>query len=861
MKTIEKISKLIVKKEALYGLGILLFFAFRAPIESFLNRTFVKYLFGTLETKWYNDITFFLVAMSAILLTVSKFRKYTPSRNLTVIMSTGVIIYSIYRITGIGWEFTPLSLLSRIKYFDILFVFIVCQFLLFIKKNNIRQDETNSFYEDQPVGENGVDELGYTDYAEQLGRKILSSHFNKAFAIGINGKWGLGKTSFIDLIKRNVKGDNILEVDFNPWNSHSPESIIKDFFETVQQIIYPYHSSLSRLLIKYSNKLVTLNRNVVAQTIQTTVAAFTGFDSVIKLYDEINTALIQIDKKIVVYIDDLDRLDKNEIIEVIRLIRNTANFHNTYFIVTYDRNYVINALRQHNPHKQEVFLEKIFQIEVTLPYFNKDILRYKLAEKLKEKLPKSIHFTIDEEVIGTPSSVPEFLNDWLDSMRDVTRLANTLSLNFIKLVGEVDFNDFMRMELLRLKYPSVYELLFRNTPAFLETSSDDRQGKQHFHLIRIDTEQNTATSTAGIDNRTCLEKYLTDYHSELSIPQNDISKIVDFVDGVFGGQLSFLSASKSHLTIVYPSNFYRYFAYNLLESNLSEIEFSKARSLTQDELNTKIAVWVEKGFEFVLKDRFSEIKAFDNRDDFEKTIRAIFFLANQTRKSKDTPSRELIGYDGQDLMEKMNNNNNKIVLRFYPEPEGTEELKTFVRGLFNKAKSPYSFEADFIKLLNLQFSSHFPLSKSELKDIIINYLKIYCSEIETFNPYVWILFHNCEQTEWVSSGGSASREQETTPIEAKEIIKDFILNKDLDGFLFSIIEVGTLDFKKFRISDATLKIFDNWDTFKNELALKNVKTSKYLLEFNSFLAKYALEKYASPVEFSFKSIPIQSIRR
>jgi len=50
------------------------------------------------------------------------------------------------------------------------------------------------------------------------------------------------------------------------------------------------------------------------------------------MFKEINDSLKKINKKIVIFIDDLDRLDKEEVVEVIRLIRNTANFHNTFFV-------------------------------------------------------------------------------------------------------------------------------------------------------------------------------------------------------------------------------------------------------------------------------------------------------------------------------------------------------------------------------------------------------------------------------------------------------------------------------------------------------------------------------------------------
>ncbi|MBK7684509.1 MAG: AAA family ATPase [Bacteroidetes bacterium] len=188
------------------------------------------------------------------------------------------------------------------------------------------------------------------------------------FAIGINGAWGSGKTSFINLLKSKLKKEDLVEINFNPWNSNSPNAIIQDFFDTLQEGIRPFHSSLSRLLASYSKKLVKLNDNKTTQAILTSINTLFGDDSLNKLYDEINISLNKIDNKIIVYIDDLDRLDKDEIVEVIRLIRNTANFHNTYFIVSYDRAYVVNALKMHSSYSEYQYLEKIFQIEVTLPY-------------------------------------------------------------------------------------------------------------------------------------------------------------------------------------------------------------------------------------------------------------------------------------------------------------------------------------------------------------------------------------------------------------------------------------------------------------------------------------------------------------
>lgn len=693
MKLVEQIDNMIFqRRKVLFALTVTLFIIFHKPIELLLTSTFVNYAFSYVESTWYNDFIFGFATIVTAIFIIYRFKRYNPSKNILIVLSAVTFIYCIYRFFYSVWDFTPFSFTSNIKYADILILIAITNLLLLIQDkvvDNINGE--NSFFDDEPIGKTKNDELGYTAYAELLASKISSSHFDKSFAIGINGKWGLGKTSFIDLLKRKINDSNVIEINFNPWNSNSPKAIIQDFFETVQEAIRPYHSSLSRLLVSYSNKLVSLNDNTVTQTIQTSVAALTGFDSLNSLFQDINNALSKIDKKIIVYIDDLDRLDKDEIVEVLRLIRNTANFYNTFFIVAYDRNYVVNALKTHNPYKQEQFLEKIFQIEVSLPYFKKDVFRYKLAEKLKQKFPSGFHKTIDEEIIGSPSIVPVFLNEWLESMRDVTRLANALVLNLSKLRGEVVFNDFLRLELLRVKYPSVYELLFKNTDTFLEAFGNS--GKEYRYQLRnIDKQEKESLKDSIYKNcDTNIELYLYRNHIELSVPITDIDKIINFISGIFEGGLSFSFYSRSHLSVIYPSKFNRYFAYNLLEGSLSEIEFSNARTLSLKDFKSKISEWVLANLESELKNRFSEIKSFDNREDFEKIIRAIFHLANQKTLNPNMYSGSLVGYDGKDLYNKLNNYDNKLATRYYGEQDGAEKLKEFVKKNIFRSKDPLFF--------------------------------------------------------------------------------------------------------------------------------------------------------------------------
>jgi len=80
-------------------------------------------------------------------------------------------------------------------------------------------------------------------------------------------------------------------------------------------------------------KLANVNDSTITKTVQGIIQFLTGVESSNSMFDTINGTLRKLNKQLVVFVGDIDRLDKEEITEVMRLIRNTANFYNTVFIV------------------------------------------------------------------------------------------------------------------------------------------------------------------------------------------------------------------------------------------------------------------------------------------------------------------------------------------------------------------------------------------------------------------------------------------------------------------------------------------------------------------------------------------------
>lgn len=240
-----------------------------------------------------------------------------------------------------------------------------------------------------------------------------------------------------------------------------------------------------------------------------------------------------------------------------------------------------------------------------------------------------------------------------------------------------------------------------------------------------------------------------------------------------------------------------------------------------------ISVKVKDGLEVYLQNRFQEIKDFKNKEQFEKVIKGIFYLANLKPQKNNMYSRELIGYDGHNLMYKLYNKVEQIAKKYY---DGKPEIYSkFLRSLFEHANSPYRFESEFVNLLLQEIDFPIGLTKEELKQINIKYLATFCSlnDFSTFN--VWPLYHNCKFIDWIDTG---ERFRSIIP-EAKSIMKEYFY-ENLDQFLIYMIRRQSLDNNNYYIMDLNLliEIYDTYQNLyteiKNKLSEDETKHENYI---------------------------------
>jgi len=652
------------------------------------------------------------------------------------------------------------------------------------------------------------------------------------------------------LMQRELAKEKVILIEFNPWQSEHPDSIIRDFFSVFEEKIRPYHASLPKLLKRYAEKLSITNKSILTEIFNSMTSWVTQDLSVKSLYDEINSDIENIEHKIVVFIDDIDRMQSDEIITTIRLIRNTASFNKIYFVVAYDREYVINALSNSDIYNSDTFLEKIFQLEINLPYYEPNYLKETFAKYLKETCEISIHEKIDNVLLNNGLYPRIRITDYVNNLRDVTRLTNSFSLNIIALEKDIDFEDLLLLEILRVKFPSVYELLKKSElKYFLLTNS--YASKQQLYYTEPDKGSLTL-ETLPYYNQKHLS--LTTDISSLNLSIKSADEAIKIVQKLFPQNIS---RSETSFSIVNPSKFKRYFEYSLGRYDISESEFSDARMLDQEKFNSQISNWIDSGKYKDINEKFELIKFYDDREDFEKVIRGIFWLA--TRYPASTKDDfNFFGFNKEKLFRKLVDKKFLIETYYKGSLNGSEELKKFIETLFENANSPYIFESTLAKewsTLIKKYNDDFPLTNNELDSFTVKLLERYTNEISKTNKTLFRLFYICKISVVQRDPGTITTKEGEVDPRASEIMKEFALNTDFKGFIQHIIIVNIHEPDLFSLG-SVIEVFGSYENFEiifNDEFLKN-PDDEFLKEFKNFYLILKESNFKTYVKFEFSHV-------
>ena len=768
-------------------------------------------------------------------------------------------IYCSYRV-GQKFELTPFAFNQNIKLFDLIILFDLLYVLilvaLFVKDV--------FWHQPKPIVQNGegfaVDESILIDpandilkrnrFIEELRNKLKATKTqNGSFPIGIVAKWGSGKSTFINSLVNGLDQKDFVVIELNVWKYASSAQIIEGLFEQLKSKLHQYSFKIENKLQQYSNSLLKGAQGDEISILRNILSVFSTERSLEQQYEYINSELKKLPIKIVIVIDDLDRLDKKEIYEVIRLIRNTANFSNTFFIVAYDRNYLLNAIEEINPYEAHTYLEKIFQLEFTLPPISAELIREQLWQRLSAFLTENDKIGYREMIENGSQFYEEnyradLTSMFLSNIRDVVRFTNSFRLNYEFIKDEIFFPDFFNLELIRFKHPELYTELYYDSERIL-TIEDPRDSNGFENLMYY------TLSSKKTDNTLNLRTYLEELKIDYKLSKQEIDKLCNALNSIFPGPDQILEPRKKinnfHLTVIKPSMFERYFILSV-QGKLSEIEFSKMRQFPFNQLIEKINEIInDEELITGLSERFKAMKDFDNREDFEKMSLSMLYFAGRQHPEKYNGA-----YIGLDMKKFAALITDDKIAALYKDPL---DYKNFLKDLLKTYEIEYSYRNDFTYSALRVLFSYFKrqLKHTEIQDIQLENFRNSFLKQSTLNLDTLTFFHATEKQ--IYSASSQEIMFIKNPI-AVRMMRRLILNGNMDEFIKNSVDELLFE-NTFKINELPSQIFKSNEFFV--CVLKKYKgPSKYRLE---FIQLYELMKkdlnYTRGVPPSFfKEIPI-----
>jgi predicted KAP-like P-loop ATPase len=317
------------------------------------------------------------------------------------------------------------------------------------------------------------DRLERLPLAAKVATLIGNYRGRESLVVGIEGPWGAGKTSFSALVVKEVEARACaVVVPFNPWNLSQQNELVAEFFASLAGALAhddgtgavpseaPYRAWL-RAGAKRSLAIPSLASAGLKQVLR-------GKRTPHEERGDIHAKLGKLEGRVLVVIDDIDRLDHEQTRLLMKLVRIASSLPNVVFLLAYDRRRVAASVEE-DSRPGDDYLKTIVHIVFTLREPSRHELNSILFGQLQEALSRiygQAQPARDDqrwrELVF--ARVPPLFR----TTADVVAFVTSLRLSF-SLIGKdaVDKFDLVGIEAIRFFAPHLYAAIGTNKTLFV----------------------------------------------------------------------------------------------------------------------------------------------------------------------------------------------------------------------------------------------------------------------------------------------------------------------------------------------------------------------------------------------------------
>ena len=229
------------------------------------------------------------------------------------------------------------------------------------------------YYSDKPILSKKEDFLKRKYFAELVAKSLENLNSQDTFTIGLYGQWGTGKTSLVNMILEEIKeNEKVVIVRFEPWNFSSTNQLLEQFFvHLANQFHWTKDKTLKEVgnaLERYSDAFdfakviphvggaISFLGKRISKGIGKRIQNNLDKNDIMCQKEKVVQLLKGQNKRILVVIDDIDRLNNEQIRQVFQLITSVAKFPNMIYLLVFDKEIVVKALEKIQEGSGEEYL-------------------------------------------------------------------------------------------------------------------------------------------------------------------------------------------------------------------------------------------------------------------------------------------------------------------------------------------------------------------------------------------------------------------------------------------------------------------------------------------------------------------------
>jgi predicted KAP-like P-loop ATPase len=295
-------------------------------------------------------------------------------------------------------------------------------------------NDSSPYASDAPGLEPTDDRLGRSSFARRVAETIANRRDPTSLVVGIYGEWGDGKTTALNFIRHRLKDfSDVVTVDFNPWLYSNDAELQVAFFrvlvEALGRKLTNRAEEFGEWIKRHSDVVDAVGGVVGVGKLGQAAGKMLSPLDLDELRKRVEQALEEEKKRVIVVIDDIDRLDRNEIFTVFKLVKVAANFRHTAYLLAFDDKVVAAALGDRYPSSPESganFLDKIVQVPLQLPKVSPEILRAIVLEDVQRVLKSAKVSIMDADAKRFRSAFDGIADERITTLRAVKRLINAI---------------------------------------------------------------------------------------------------------------------------------------------------------------------------------------------------------------------------------------------------------------------------------------------------------------------------------------------------------------------------------------------------------------------------------------------------